>query len=785
MSWKLRTAASILSLATASAVAPLAFGQEVEAPERQPRDTDVIVITAQKREENLQDMTVSVSVLPTEQLQANNSGDISDLNNLVPSVNLNGTVNGRVPIGIRGVSSNSNEQNVGIASGVGIMIDGVTVPSDSMAANMIEDVERIEVLKGPQATLGGRTAAQGVINIVTRGPSSSFEASVNATYTDDEEKRLNFFVGGPVADTVRASLAAWYNDRQLPIENAFNGQLTTQESFGARGKLEIDITSDLQLSLMARTGGFDTTGGNFVYSYLTPGSTLLFPGSPFTQAFLLPGITPSNENQTYNSPVTDAGAIVRDEDFSATIDYALGNLDLRSITAYSKETLENKQDLFAVGDLFWQTLTGIPCNGTVPAPPSFCNTQSQNLEVKQFSQEVQLASPAEDVFSYLVGVYYSDTEVSQRLFRSLPPALVDIDVAPRTQTFDIFGRGTWRITPDTSLIAGLRANRDTLKVDYVQNGFAPEGAAHAVAEDTSSVVVGDFTVQQRFGDDVMAYATYARGYAPPAYNTAAALPTGTVPTDDVTATLGPVDRTDIDHLEIGTKGTYLDGSLILNAAVFDTVYSNYQIQTYSATPGFLAPPLVLDAAGEVETRGVEVDAVWHATDDLTFTLNTAYTDAQFNTYPNAPCYGGQSVAQGCALDAGTGQFVQNLAGKPLPNAPKFRAILSAEQFIALETMPFDLTLRGSYAYRDKAQMLPDQNPQAVQDAFGLLNLSATLSSHDEQMAVTFFVNNVTDEHYAVDFEDFWTGPWSGTNTVIVQPARDANRYFGARISLNY
>jgi len=774
MRWKLITTASLLMGAM---LAPSAWAQDAQE--------DAIVVTAQKREERLQDMTVSVSVLPTEQLQNNNTGDISDLNNLIPSVNLNGTVNGRVPIGIRGVSSNSNEQNVGIASGVGIMIDGVTVPSDSMAANIIEDVERIEVLKGPQTTLGGRTAAQGVINIVTRGPGDQFEVSANATFTDDDEQRVNFFLGGPLSETARASLSGWLNSRTLPIENLFNGQFTTQDSYGVRGKLEFDLSPNLEVSLMGRYGGFDTQGGNFVYSYLTPDSTLLFPGSPFTHSFLLPGITPSNENQQYNSPVTDAGAEVEDQEFSLTIDYAMGDHDFRSITAYSNETVSNKQDLFAVADLFWTTLTGIPCDGSVPAPPSFCNLQSQELDVTHFSQEVQLVSPAENVFSYILGAYYSDTEVNQDLFRSLPPALVDIDVTPRTRTYDLYGRGTWRFTEQTSLIFGLRYNYDELEVDYVQNGFAPEGPGHAVAEDTSSVVVGDITLQHHLSEDVQAYATYARGYAPPAYNTAAALPTGTVPADDDSAYLGPVDRTDIDHFELGTKGTYFDGRLVLNAALFDTVYRNYQIQTYSADPGFVAPPLVLDAAGEVETRGVELDAIWRAADDLTLTLNAAYTDAQFNEYPNAPCYGGQTVPQGCALDVSTGQFVQDLAGAPLPNAPDLRIILSAEQLLSLPSMPFDLTLRGSYAYRSEAQMLPDQNPQAVQDAFGLLNLSATFSSHDERVGVTLFANNVTDEHYAVDFEDFWTGPWSGTNTVIVQPARDANRYMGVRFSFDY
>src|ERR1700676_951489 len=133
-----------------------------------------IVITAQKRTEKLADVPVSASVVSTDALAGMNVGDIVDLNKLVPSVDLVGSFNGRVPLGIRGISSNANEATIGLASGVAIMLDGVPIPSDAVTGNQLEDVKDIEVLKGPQATLGGRTAAAGVINIVTRGPTDQF-----------------------------------------------------------------------------------------------------------------------------------------------------------------------------------------------------------------------------------------------------------------------------------------------------------------------------------------------------------------------------------------------------------------------------------------------------------------------------------------------------------------------------------------------------------------------------------------------------------------------------------
>ena len=196
-----------------------------------------IVITAQKRTEKLADVPVSASVVSNDALLRANAGDITDLNNLVPSVGLVGTFNGRVPIGIRGISSNANEATVGLASGVAIMIDGVPVPSDSQAANQLEDVKNIEVLKGPQATLGGRTAAAGIINIVTRTPTDHLAGEVNVTATNDHEYRFNGFVGGPLAENLLASLSVYGNKREFPITNLSNGDKSDQNNSGVRGKL--------------------------------------------------------------------------------------------------------------------------------------------------------------------------------------------------------------------------------------------------------------------------------------------------------------------------------------------------------------------------------------------------------------------------------------------------------------------------------------------------------------------------------------------------------------------
>jgi iron complex outermembrane recepter protein len=772
-----------------------------------------VTITAQKRTERLSDVTVSASVVAADTLSNANAGDIADLNNLVPSVNFNATINGRVPIGVRGISSNANEATVGLASGVAVMIDGVPVPSDSFAGNQLEDVKSVEVLKGPQITLGGRTASAGVINIVTRGPSDVFTGTGSITATNDNEYRVNGFIAGPISDAMQYSLSAYDSSREYPIINLRTGKNTDQKNFGVRGKLLFKAGDVLDITVSAGYQESESRGFNFVYEYLTPGSQLFIgagpnfgpvasPGPPFTgQAVLLPGITPGWGNRHYSSPVDDAGQKNQDSDISLVLNYQIGDLTLGSTTAYQRETSKQIQDLFAVDQYAFTLLTG----GGLP----FDNRQRLNLTSSQLSEELKLVSPTDRDFSYVVGLFYSDAKVDLQHKRGLVPALTNYTVTPDTKTYDIYGRSTWKFLPTTSLVTGLRYNMDKLnyvfdQIDYQIDPFPvfPSAGAHySSGSDTSSALVGDLSLQQHFSDDVMGYVTFARGYAPRVYNTSLGIASN--------AEQQPVGQMHINHFEIGSKGTYLNRRLRVNASLFDTVYNNYQLQSYSAIAGAISPPLILSSVGKAETRGAELDVQIAASDSLVLNASLALIDAKFKDYKNAPCWGGVEQPSGpagtpaenwnqtgvpisqqrlvdpsCYLDTGTGQFIQDVSGKTMPNSPKVKGTLGFEKDWALAGGGIRFNFGGSYSYRSKAQMLPDQNPQAIQDAFGLINAHIGVASATDSWSVNVFGNNLTNHHYAGDVEDFWTGPW-GSNAVIMQPARDSYRYYGVKLSARF
>jgi iron complex outermembrane receptor protein len=732
-----------------------------------------VVISAQKRTERLKDTPVAASVVSDQLLEKANATDISDINKLVPSVELKGSYNGRVPYAMRGISTTANEQAVGLTSGVSIMIDGVPVPSDSTAANELQDILRVEVLKGPQSTLGGRTASAGVINFVTRTPSKHWQGGIDATLTNDNERRASGFVSGPLSDAVSFSASTYASHRQYLVENILLGEHSHSDAFGGRGKLQISPDRDLDITFTARTAAGTSIGETFTYQYITPGATLfpLFPWNTagIAQSVALGGVTPSYGNTKYASPVP-MSAKTHDQDLSLTLEKRFGDYSFTSTTAQQKEAQHLVQDVPMVAVRFLDILR----QPVVPDPPIgpalFDDSQHWDITPKSLTQEFRIASPTDGFVSYVAGLFYSKVDVSEESLRQMFVNPLDSTILSKTESLGLYGRATWTLAPATSLLTGLRLNHDKVaySIDDRALGYASSGA------DSSNATVGDLTLRQKLGKDRMVYATYARGYKPRAFNTAQ-----TLTSNDA---LQPVAKESIDHFELGAKGTFLGGALSLDAAAFSTRYRDYQVQIYDNSS--IISLLELSNAGQAQTRGLELDATLNSSSTGTlFHLGGAFIDARFVRYQGAPCYPTQTSAQGCATSA-SGSTSQDLSGKQMPDSPRLKLNASVDQSLPEEWLPWGVRLNANYAYRTKANFQADNNPETVQKAFGLLNLGATFSSPDGRHAITTFVNNVTNKYYLVNAEDFFAGLWNA-NAVIGQPARDAHRYFGVKYSLYF
>ena len=770
-------------LATTTVLCGLLAGHASAQQAQTTDDSIEVVVTAQKRTERLRDVTVSAAVVDNTALLRANATDISDLNKIVPSVQLKGSFNGRVPMSMRGISTNANEAAIGLTSGVSVLVDGVPVSSDSMGANQLADVERVEVLKGPQSTLGGRAASAGVINIVTRKPTKTVQGDASVLVTDDQQSHIEAFVSGPLDDKVAGSLSVFDDHTRYPMQNLATGKYTTTDGTGVRAKLLIQPTEDLDILLTGRHSYMISHGNNFVYNYVTPGASLLGISAPFmSQDVNLAGYDPRDfQNTKYNS-ISGARSRVRDTDYAINIDWRLGDYTLTSTTASQSENQFMVQDVPIVATYFFDVLTG----GNAP---HFGNQQEITLGVQTTSQEFKIASPLDRPVNFVAGLFWSDTNVLSHNNRTWVANPFINTVNSTTKTHGLYARINWKLGADWRLITGLRANADDVAYSIDQIANNAEGAFYSESRNTSSNLVGDLTLQRKFGDNAQAYATYSRGYKPAAYNTAAQLKSA--------EPLTPVDPEEINHFEIGSKGVYLERTLTLNASAFHTRYKNYQIQVFDTGAAWPAP-FILSNAAEAKTEGVELDAAWRATSSLTLTLNAAFIDARFVTYTGAPCYNSQLTAgEGCEIGS-DGIQSQDLSGKPMPDAPKTKINLGFDKRFTVSAGPFDYQLSGSYAWRSKANMQANQNPETVQDAFGILNLSLTAHSHSGRYSVSLLVNNVTDQFYVTNLEDFFSGIWGGYdptgsgpangifgNAVISQPARDSHRYVGVRLNASF
>ena len=789
----LRTTTAVATLALAGP----ALAQTAPAPAADASDTTAeIIVTAQKRPEKLQEIPVAASVVTSAAIAQEHVTDLSDINKVVPSVEIKGTFNGRVPYGMRGISTNANEGTIGLTSGVNIQVDGVPVPADSFAANTITDVSQIEVLKGPQATLGGRTASAGEINFVTFGPTSTTHFGMDTVLTNDGEQRFDVHVSGPISDTLGFSLSGYDARTPYPVYNLMQNDQSKAYSKGLRAKLRFAPTSDFDVTLMGHYAYTNSTGGNFVYTYITPGAYELGIPLPFLSqaAALGTNYTPHYGNDSYNSPV-QVGSRYEDTDGSANINYRLGGLTISSLTSYFYEKLYQSQDLFLNDEYFFNILTG----GNAPY---FGNTQTQQGYNRQTTEELKAVSDANRPLSFIAGLFYSDTTAQQYILRQIIGNPLSYIVTSNTKTYAAYTRVTDKLTDKISVTGGLRYNHDrigwqeNLLVNFPAGQYGTSGPGIGGFDwnlaSSSNKLVGDAALQYHLDPHSMLYASYTRGYKPAAYNTNH---TFTAPQATPAATdlpyVTPTKGETIDSFEAGAKLSALGGHLTFDGDLFYTNYHNYQAQLFNNSTGLGSGGialLVLANAG-ARTEGAEGE-INYRTGNTSLTLSGAYIDAKFKDFPNATCNpdelqaaflaGGQAGANSCS---------QNLSGKPLPDSPKFKLNASIEQTVPMEH--FNILLGSNLSARTGAVLQADQNSQTYQNGFALLDLSVGVQSKDRKVTATFFVNNVTNHFYYTNLEDFFSSVWGPTpgvgeaNAVIGQPARDARRYFGGRLSVDF
>jgi len=729
-----------------------------------------ILVVATKREQSMQDVSVAVTALTEDFIRESLMRTSEDLTNLVPSLNLQKGSNPRQSsFNIRGIGTQS--YSIAVEPSVSTMLDGVVMGRSGQAFMQLLDIERVEVLRGPQGTLFGKNSSAGVIHVITRNPTEEHTGELMGTVVSDDEYRAGLTVSGPFTDSLGYRLSAYGSDLGDYTRNYYDGDdLNGADEWSVRGKLRWLATDNLEFKWASDYADYECDCTAAPLRSIEP-----WEGNDDYVQGVLDLIAPAEVGDEANEVNHNTIPSQEGEQWghSLEVNWDIGEYTLTSITAArGSEIIADNGD----GDLDGQPITVLPMS------------QGGDTEQDQFTQELRLASPADTAFNYIVGLFYFDQEVDRRFIRDFEfvpgnPGQGVADFVVETDNWAAFGEANWQFADDWQLIFGARYTQDEL--DWVFERTV-EGSPIGLPEPVSPTrggtdeddLSGKLGLQWDFQDSAMTYLSYTEGYKGPGYD----LTIGSDPEG-----LERVEPELSGSWELGLKSTLWGGRLMLNAALFHTVYEDFQGQAYFDPDGQADCPIdqpgcdpdddpggfVLTNAGEVQTQGLELDFMAQMTENLRLSGGLALVDATIEDYEEGPCSDGQQYRGECDENG-----IQDISGGHLPFSPDWKLNLAAAYTWGRDHY-FDVIFRGMLRAQDEVQFGLHQDENTIADSYGVLDLSAQLLAHSDRWEATFFVKNVTDEFYPSNIYDI--------NQVFIVNAyfhrynRDAERRYGMEL----
>jgi iron complex outermembrane recepter protein len=754
-------ALSASSLAFASA-AP-AFAQVEE-----------IIVTAQKVEENVQDVPIAIAAVSGDRLLQAGVTSLENIATVVPSVTFRkGTTSANSAIVMRGVGTITF--SVAAEPSVSTVVDGVVLSRSGQAFADLIDIQRLEVLRGPQGTLFGRNASAGLVNIVSKGGTDTLEAEFNADWFEGEEYRLRAAVSGPIGENLSARLTGFYGSFDGNITNIFGGrneQVNGYQRWGLRGIVDYDDGGN-KVRLIADYYNadddccVDVTGAS--------------RGAAQDALLALPGGVALGEDQRFIN--NDLVTRTEDAQWSLT---GTGDFDITDTHTLSVvlgyRNWENTE--IREGDFLPRAIVGagqLHDNGVV--------------KTEQVSAEIRLASDQTKSFYYQVGAFAWQSDNTQDFTRrnitcttstlaALPGGAIPCNTADTVNTlfpfatsrsevrsvnYALFGQATYEITEHLALTGGLRYTWDDLQFTHTRapavnavtglpatgpgtNGNPAgglianggNGTNTSRGETSNGNLSGRAAIQFKPAEDVLIYGSYTRGYKGPAFNV---FFNHTAPNNAV-----PIDEELSDSFEIGVKSQFLDNRVQLNVAAFTVTYDGLQANSFIVVNN--ATVSNLTNAGDVRSEGFEADLVIAPVDGLNLRASAAYADARILRFnPNQ---------QG------------SRSGDRLPLAPEFVYTIGGDYTTDLGDAA-RLYLNSDFRhtssqFSDLGRTAGLQNGPI--DSYGIWNASIGFSDPDDKYRVTFHARNIADESYVLlNLE-------GGRR---LQIPRDADRYVGVSL----
>ncbi|RYY27643.1 MAG: TonB-dependent receptor [Sphingomonadales bacterium] len=602
-----------------------------------------IVVTATKREQRLQDVPVSIAAIAGEDLTERQITDLRSLQGYVPNMAiLNSGVNPVVYI--RGFGSGPN--NVAFDQEVSVYLDGIYGGRGAQFSAPFFDLERVEVLRGPQGALFGRNTAAGAISLISARPTKTLRGSLSGAYNFDRKGyEFTGFVSGPLSDTLSARVSGKFVRQQGWLKNLATGRSDPElDQELLRGTLRWEPSVGTDITLKAEYGRHRLMGGITHSGSLTE-------KTDFTDTRYV-------ANPYGPAPIPEQSGI-KSTNVALTANFALGDHTLTSITGWSHFTTVR----LSAYDEFSPDRT-IPAGG---ANRRYANGFPEAFD--QYSQEVRLSSPTGGTLEYVVGAYFdtADYHLHQDSYYQNLGAANTITGAQSTDfqqtswSYSIFGQGTLRLADTIRAIAGVRYSNTTKHGDFTSR--TDSGAVfNAIGPAVSGRLNEDYidpsaTLQFDASKDIMFYATYGRGSKSGGFvsNTYNVTPAG--------FQFKPERST---NYEAGMKTTLAGGRAIFNLSVFKTKFTDLQQSSYDPD----RRTFFTRNAAIASSTGFEAEAQWLVTTGLQLNGSLAYLDAKFDDYPGAPCLSLETLAQCNSADP-VSIAAHNLKGTPLQFAPKW------------------------------------------------------------------------------------------------------------------
>ena len=767
---------STLSLHTAAATLAMFASASVLS---QNLILEEIIVTATKRVVGLQEVPIAISVMSGAEISEKGLTKMEDLAMYMPNVHV-AEASAGTQMFIRGIGSGVN---YGFEQSVGTFVDGVYFGRGRSARGKFLDIERVEVLKGPQSTLFGKNTVAGALNISTAQPTEEFEGYVSAGYTTElEAMTITSMVSGPLSDTVRGRLAVRAYDDKGYVENlAANGVDGPQnESVYVRGTLAIDLNEDWTATIKAENGYVDIIGRQELISETNAatGPSAALYGSPLGSTNFVAGFGYT----TYEQNVDDLPLFDDTESniFQVTLDGTFAEHGVKIVLASTDYEFTNSLD-------------------SDYSPLKLLN-RGRNEEHEQLSAEFIISSPSDDKFEYLAGGFYQQEDLSNARYTHVDMSAVGplqagvfgqlntanpalggasfagmflggnlvpatdsgiLDATARSffsqdaESWSVFAEGTYNLSDTLRVTAGLRYSEDEKEmskrgtVGYIDPTAAAStlvpaqlaavyGSAlklatvHSYTRDRKEDhVTGHVNVQWDMTNDAMVYLELGNGYKAGGFDEDNGMGRQVETLNGVSDDLADFEDESVDTIEIGAKINLADGRGRLNIAAFSSTYEDVQVSTFDGNAGF-----VVGNAAESEVQGIEADVLYRLTEELTLNGAFAYLDATYKSFPGAGCTNAQSIATptGC---------VQDLTGKPLQFAPEHTANVGVTYETELSSGLL-LSAGLDYNWTDDVVVSADLDDNLVQKSYGKLNARISLAGND-QWQVSLVGKNITDE----------------------------------------